>query len=100
MQLVITNLNQYSIIILSFYEYLLDFRTIPRTVCNLIEIIISMSENEDNEIRSSNQIFLDRLSNELSADIFSVLFETLEEGFLNGLNKLPRKMNSIGKVNF
>lgn len=57
-----------------------------------------MSENEDDEIASINQKVLDELSNKLSSDAFPVLLETLEDGFLNGINRLPRQFNSVGKV--
>lgn len=73
------------------------FSTIPKTVCNLIELIIAMSEQEDNEIASLNQVFLERLSDKVSSNMFPTLFETLEEGFLNGIIRLPRQMNSTGK---
>lgn len=62
--------------------------------------MIAMSEHEDTETASLNQTMLDTLSKKLSSDTFPSLLETLEEGFSNGINRLPRQFNSVGKSEY
>lgn len=83
---------------IKIYEIIFLFsRTIPRTSAALIEIVIVLTQSDDNDIATRNKQILNNLSKKLSSDEFQLLVEILEEGFLNGINQLPRKFNSVGK---
>ncbi|CAG9825114.1 unnamed protein product [Phaedon cochleariae] len=70
-------------------------RTMPLSSRHLIEIIITLSEDEEIEIANKSKIILMNLSQKLSSNNMKTLLESLEEGFLKGINSLPRKFNGI-----
>ncbi|CAH0559229.1 unnamed protein product [Brassicogethes aeneus] len=71
------------------------YRNIPSTIGNLIEIVISLSEDENDEVKNASKNILSNLSNKFSESQFKTLLENLEEGFFNSINSLPRKFNGI-----
>lgn len=70
----------------------------PISTSHLIEIIITISEDENAEVKQKSKDVLRKLSDRLSSSNFKSLLENLEEGFYNGINSLPRKFNGIGKT--
>lgn len=69
--------------------------TMPLTSRHLIEIVIILTEDEDSDISNRNNVILQNLSNQLSSHNLKTLLESLEDGFFNGVNALPRKFNGI-----
>lgn len=72
----------------------------PTSTSHLIEIIITLSEDDNEEVKQKSADVLQKLSGQLSSINFKSLLENLEEGFYNGINSLPRKFNGIGKIIF
>lgn len=72
----------------------------PLTSRHLIEIVIILTEDEDSDISNRNNVILQNLSNQLSSHNLKTLLESLEDGFFNGVNALPRKFNGIGKLSY
>ncbi|XP_018569428.1 TELO2-interacting protein 1 homolog [Anoplophora glabripennis] len=71
------------------------FTTMPISTSHLIEIVITLSEDESDEVKRRSNDVLQKLSIELSSSNFKCLLENLEEGFYSGINSLPRKFNGI-----
>lgn len=68
----------------------------PKSSSHLIEIVITLTEDDNEEVSLFSNNILTNLSSQLSLTTFKDLLETLEEGFINGINRLPRKFNSVG----
>ncbi|KAJ8959272.1 hypothetical protein NQ314_006300 [Rhamnusium bicolor] len=71
------------------------FSTMPRSLSHLIEIVLALSEDENDEVKQKCNDILGKLSSQLSSSSLKSLLENLEEGFYNDINRLPRKFNGI-----
>ncbi|CAG9859979.1 unnamed protein product [Phyllotreta striolata] len=71
--------------------------TMPLSCSHLIEIVIALTEDEDHNISNENHVILQNLSSRFSTEKLKALLENLEEGFIEGVNSLPRKFNGIDK---
>nr|XP_023014503.1 TELO2-interacting protein 1 homolog [Leptinotarsa decemlineata]XP_023014504.1 TELO2-interacting protein 1 homolog [Leptinotarsa decemlineata]XP_023014505.1 TELO2-interacting protein 1 homolog [Leptinotarsa decemlineata]XP_023014506.1 TELO2-interacting protein 1 homolog [Leptinotarsa decemlineata] len=69
--------------------------TMPNSARHLIEIVITLTEDEDTEISKESTSILRILSDQLNSNDIKCLLESLEEGFLSAINCLPRKFNGI-----
>ncbi|KAG5887572.1 hypothetical protein JTB14_009980 [Gonioctena quinquepunctata] len=70
-------------------------RTMPTSARHLIEIVITLTEDEDSDTSTMSNSILKNLSKQLNSNTLKSLLESLEEGFLNEINTLPRKFNGI-----
>ncbi|XP_057672878.1 TELO2-interacting protein 1 homolog isoform X1 [Diorhabda carinulata] len=70
-------------------------RTMPLCSSHLIEIVITLTEDEDLIVSKNSYAILNNISNSLSSDRFKLLLESLEDGFSTGIKSLPRKFNGI-----
>ncbi|CAG9769438.1 unnamed protein product [Ceutorhynchus assimilis] len=72
--------------------------TMPQSSCTLIEHLIILSQDADAKVATKSINAIQDLSKSLSADHLKALLETLEDGFYNAINSLPRKLNTIDEA--
>lgn len=72
----------------------------PTTLGIMIEILITLSEDENEEVSCKSKHTLAKLSQSFSSDEFKQLLENLEEGFYGAVTSLPRIFNGIGRESF
>lgn len=69
--------------------------TMPLSSSHLIEIVITLTEDEDLTVSEDSHAILANISNSFSSDKLKSLLESLEDGFITGIKSLPRKFNGI-----
>ncbi|KAF2903943.1 hypothetical protein ILUMI_02227 [Ignelater luminosus] len=69
--------------------------TIPITISKTIEVLIILSEDENDEISHTSGTVVAMMSEKFSSEVCKSLLENLEENFYDSINALPRVCNSL-----
>lgn len=71
--------------------------TMPTSITCLIDIVIILSEDDDDSVSVKSKQVLGHLSCKLPRDEFKSLLDNLEENFYTILTSIPRKFNAVGR---
>lgn len=70
-------------------------RTMPKSITVLIEILITLTQDEDETVRAKAHDCLKNLSEKFNDDSYRTILENVQERFLNCVKSLPRVFNGI-----
>lgn len=73
-----------------------DCSTLPKTISILIQIVIILTEDEDDVVRKKANVVLNDLTRKMNDNVVRTILENSEENFYQSVLKLPRIFNSFG----
>lgn len=68
----------------------------PMTMSHIIEILITLSEDDDTELASKSKEIVMKFSQGYFPNTLKIMTENIEENFYNLLSAMPRIFNSLG----